>query len=262
MVDLLLGTREELEKSGFDAGPLSVTAKLRRQGFQPPSRATVARIFTRSGVVVPEPKKKPRSAYIRFTYPQPNACWQIDATEWVLADGSKVAIFQLIDDHSRLAVASLAASGENSEAAIKVVMTQSPDMGYPNVPLGQRGGVESYPARQARSAGGILEVQGCGTHHRETLQAHHSGQERTLPPNPAPIPETTADATTLEVLQTQIDTFDRYYNTEREHQALAPGMTPQEAWNATPKAPAPAPPEPAHQPVRSGSRSNESRTQR
>lgn len=105
MNDLLLASRAELEQAGFDHGPLSVIAKLTRQGFDPPSRATVARIFSRAGVVVPEPRKKPRSAYKRFTYPQPNACWQIDPTEWLLADGTKVAIFQLVDDHSRLALA-------------------------------------------------------------------------------------------------------------------------------------------------------------
>jgi putative transposase len=110
MIDLLLGAREELKELGLDHGPLSVMAKLSRQGFRPPSRATVARIFARAGVVVPEPRKKPRSAYKRFVYPQPNACWQIDSTEWQLAGGRKVAIFQLIDDHSRLALASLVAT--------------------------------------------------------------------------------------------------------------------------------------------------------
>jgi putative transposase len=48
----------------------------------------------------------------------------------------------------------------------------------------------------------------------------------------------------MTVLQMQLDAFDRYYNTEREHQGLAPGTTPGEAWNATPKTPTPAPPEP------------------
>ena len=89
MIELLLGTRAELQESGQDHGPLSVIAKLSRQGFTPPSRATVARIFSRAGVVMPEPRKKPRSAYKRFVYPQPNACWQIDSTEWQLASAKR-----------------------------------------------------------------------------------------------------------------------------------------------------------------------------
>lgn len=245
MVDLLLGTRAELESSGFDAGPLSVMAKLRRQGFQPPSRATVARIFNRAGVVVPEPRKKPRSAYIRFTYPQPNACWQIDATEWVLADGKKVAIFQLIDDHSRLALASLAASGETSEAAIRVVTTAIDRHGIPQRFLSDNGAALN-PTRRGKRGELVefLKAQGVepitGKPYKPTTQGKnerfHQTLHRYLKQQPT--------ATTLEELQAQIDAFDQYYNTEREHQALEPGMTPQEAWNATPKAPIPALPEP------------------
>ncbi|MBG6180340.1 hypothetical protein IWX62_001544 [Arthrobacter sp. CAN_A1] len=70
-VELVLLARESLKQAGYDHGPLSVAAKLRRQGFEPPSRATLARIFTRAGVVIPEPRKKPRSAYRRFVYPSP-----------------------------------------------------------------------------------------------------------------------------------------------------------------------------------------------
>ena len=44
-----------------------------------------------------------------------------------------------------------------------------------------------------------------------------------------------------------MDRHDLYYNTEREHQALPFGMTPQDAWNATPAATPPTPP--AHAPA-------------
>ena len=67
-----------------------------------------------------EPRKRPRSAWRRFVYPAPNACWQLDATEYVLAGGRKAVIFQLQDDHCRPAVASLVAPGETSDAAIAV----------------------------------------------------------------------------------------------------------------------------------------------
>ena len=64
-----------------------------------PSTAALARIFRETGVARAEPKKKPRSAWRRFVYPAPNACWQLDATEYVLIGGRKCVIFQLIDDH-------------------------------------------------------------------------------------------------------------------------------------------------------------------
>ncbi len=85
-----------------------------------PSVASLARIFREAGVARLEPKKKPRSAWRRFVYPAPNACWQLDATEYVLTGGRRCVIFQLIDDHSRYAVASHVAWGETAQAAIAV----------------------------------------------------------------------------------------------------------------------------------------------
>jgi transposase InsO family protein len=243
MVDLVLGTRAELEQAGFDHGPLSVIAKLARQGFDPPSRATVARIFSRAGVVVPQPRKKPRSAYLRFVYPQPNACWQIDSTEWVLADGTKVAIFQLVDDHSRLALASSVATGETSEAAIAIVTLAIQRHGVPEKFLSDNGAALN-PTRRGRTGALVefLTVRGVqpvtGKPYKPTTQGKNERFHQTL----HRYLRRQAPAASMEILQAQIDTFDRYYNTERVHQALDAGQTPQEAWNATPKAPAPTPP--------------------
>lgn len=246
MVALLLGTRAELESAGYDYGPVSVIAKLQRQGFAPPSRATVARIFTRAGVVEAEPRKKPRTAYKRFVYAQPNGCWQIDATEWLLAGGKKVVIFQLIDDHSRLALASLAATGETSAAAIRVVTTAIERHGVPQRFLSDNGAALN-PTRRGRrgelveflKAYGVEAIT--GKPGKPTTQGKNERFHQTLhkylhcqPP-----------AQSLDQLQAHIDAFDLYYNTEREHQGLGQGMTPQEAWDATPKAPAPSPQEPA-----------------
>src|SRR5690606_16719270 len=97
------------------------TKRCARWGLdQVPSTASLARIFREAGVARLEPKKKPRSAWRRFVYPAPNACWQLDATEYVLAGGRKCVIFQLIDDRSRYAIASQVASSETAAAAITV----------------------------------------------------------------------------------------------------------------------------------------------
>lgn len=246
MVAMLLTARAALQKEGLDYGPLSTISRVSRQGFVPPSRATVARIFAREGVVVPEPRKKPRSAYKRFVYPQPNSCWQIDSTEWQLADRTKVAIFQLIDDHSRLALASLVASGETSAAAIAVVTQAIERYGVPQKFLSDNG-VALNPTRRGRKGALVefLKAKGVepitGKPYKPTTQGKNERFHQTLhkylhrqPP-----------ATTMSSLQAQVDTFDLYYNTKREHQALAPRTTPREAWDATPKAPAPNPPEQA-----------------
>jgi transposase InsO family protein len=116
-----IGVRAALEASGLDHGPISVHDKMRAIGLPVvPSTASLARIFREAGVARLEPKKKLRSAWRRFVYPAPNACWQLDATEYVLSGGRKCVIFQLEDDHSRYAVASHVAAGETSEAAITV----------------------------------------------------------------------------------------------------------------------------------------------
>jgi hypothetical protein len=92
--------RAALEASGLDNGPISVHDKMHAMGpGRVPSVASLARIFRESGVARVEPSKRPRSAWRRFVYPAPNACWQLDATEYVLTGGRKRVIFQLIDDH-------------------------------------------------------------------------------------------------------------------------------------------------------------------
>ena len=58
-------------------------------GLEAPSPASLARIFRQEGVARAEPSKRPRAAWRRFVYPAPNACWQLDATEYVLAGGRK-----------------------------------------------------------------------------------------------------------------------------------------------------------------------------
>jgi len=68
------------------------------------SPATVSRHLTRAGLVTPEPRKRPKSSYIRFQADQPNECWQSDFTHYPLADGTGTEILTWLDDHSRLAL--------------------------------------------------------------------------------------------------------------------------------------------------------------
>ena len=107
-----------MESSGLDHGPISVHDKMLAMGLEDvPPTASLSRIFRQAGVARSEPKKKPRSAWRRFVYPAPNACWQLDATEYVLTRGRKCVIFQLIDDHSRYGVGSHVSWGETAESA-------------------------------------------------------------------------------------------------------------------------------------------------
>ena len=116
-----VAVRAALESSGLDHGPISVHDKMASMGLPVvPSTAALARIFREAGVARLEPRKRPRAAWRRFVYPAPNACWQLDATEYVLTGGRKCVIFQLEDDHSRLEVASHVAWAETAQDAITV----------------------------------------------------------------------------------------------------------------------------------------------
>ena len=71
--------------------------------------ATIWRTLKRAGLISPEPKKKPRSAYLRFEAEQPNQMWQTDFTHYRLTRtdgtaGADVEILCFIDDHSRYAL--------------------------------------------------------------------------------------------------------------------------------------------------------------
>jgi putative transposase len=245
IVELALATRELLKQAGYDHGPLSVAAKLRRQGARPPSRASLARIFTRAGAVVPEPRTKPRSAYQRFVYPEPNGCWQIDSTQWLLAGGTKVAIFQLVDDHSRLALASFMATGETSEAAIRVVKTVIERHRVPRKFLSDNGAAFK-PSRMGRTGALVEYLKSLGVEpiagkpYKPTAQGKNERFHQTLHKYLNRQPK----AAGIHELQANVHAFDGYYNTEREHQALLAGTTPAETWNATAKALPPEPPTP------------------
>jgi Helix-turn-helix domain len=58
------------------------------------------------GVCYPQPHKRPKSSYVRFEADLPNERWQADLTHWALADATEVGILNVLDDHSRLLVAS------------------------------------------------------------------------------------------------------------------------------------------------------------
>jgi putative transposase len=235
--------RAALEASGLDHGPISVHDKMRAMGLdQVPSVASLARIFREAGVARLEPKKKPRSAWRRFVYPAPNACWQLDATEYVLTGGRKCVIFQLIDDHSRYALASHVAWGETADAAIAVFDKAVAAHGVPQRLLSDNGSALN-PSRRGLLGQLVVHVMALGVEpitgkpYKPTTQGKNERFHQTLFRylDKQPLAET------LDELQAQVDTFDHIYNTQRPHQALPGRVTPLTAWQATAKTEAPRP---------------------
>ena len=99
--DRIIQLRHELHRDGLDHGPVTIAWHLERETLPVPSTSTIRRILHAAGLIVPEPKKRPKSSFIRFQADQPNECWQSDFTHWALADGSDVEILNWLDDPSR-----------------------------------------------------------------------------------------------------------------------------------------------------------------
>ena len=236
--------RKELAEQGWDHGPLSVRQQMLAQGLPAPSRATLARVFTRHGMVVPQPSKRPRSSWRRFTFGYVHECWQLDGTAWPLADGSTPTVFQLLDDHSRFIVGSWVDTGETSAGAVAVFQSAATAHQAPLLLLTDNGlamnphrrGGTSQLATYAKSVGTrpitsrIYHPQTCGKNERV-----HSTLKRWL--RARPLPATITELTAL------VAQFDAHYNHHRPHQAL--GMrTPADVLANGPQALPPQPPPP------------------
>jgi transposase InsO family protein len=236
-----LRIRKELAEDGWDHGPLSVRARMLQEGLPVPSRATLARIFVRRGAVVPQPQKRPRSSWRRFTFARVHECWQLDATEVVLGTGGKAVVFQLMDDHSRFIVASIVAVSENSAAAVAVLQTAVAAHQAPVLLLSDNG-LAMNPHRRGRTSQLAAYAASLGIHaitsrpyHPQTCGKNervHSTLKRWLRARVAP-----AD---IDELTTWVKTFDEQYNHRRPHQALAM-RTPAQAFTDGPKAIPPQP---------------------
>lgn len=243
-----LQVRQVLKGSGYDHGPMSVHDKMISMGLQAPSVASLARIFREKNVARREPDKKPRSAFRRFVYPAPNACWQLDVTGYVLTRGRKCVIYQLEDDHTRVAIASHVGWSENSEDALIVFKKGVAAYGVPQRLLTDNG-VALNPHRRGWLSPLAAYAQSLGVEtitgkpYKPTTQGKNERFHQTLFRylNQQPL------ADSLEALQAQVDAFDRYYNNERTHQGLPnphqhpPRLTPMQAWALTPVAEPPRP---------------------
>ena len=102
--------KQPLER-GLDAGAQTIGCHLRTETGAVPAASTIHKIPRRRGFITPQPRKRPRSSYVRFHADQPNECWQVRHHHWRLAGpgrtagaGAEVEIL-IIDDHSCKALA-------------------------------------------------------------------------------------------------------------------------------------------------------------
>ena len=238
VVQAILALREQLQKEGHDCGAATIAYHL-AEGIEPervPSVCTIWRILKRHGLVAAQPQKKPRCSLIRFQAELPNEMWQTDVTHWRLADGTDVEILNMIDDHSRLFLASQAFSTVKAADVVEVFHKAASLHGLPASLLSDNGAVFTAAYRKGKVLFESelerlgIEFKNSRPYHPQTcgkIERLHQTLKRYLDRQPA--------ARTLQELQAQLDAFAHYYNTRRPHRALH-GRTPLQAYSARIKA--------------------------
>jgi transposase InsO family protein len=251
--DRIVRLRKTLSRRGLDAGADTIGAHLAADPSvtKVPAVSTIWRILTRRGFVTPQPHKRPRSSWKRFCAELPNHCWQADVTHWHLAHGGGVEILNILDDHSRLAIASLARRSIGGPDVVDTFTTAFTRWGTPASVLTDNGATFTGAPRRGRRATleitlGELGIRYLNSrpYHPQTcgkIERFHQTQKKWLTAHPA---------ATLAQLQTLLDEFTDYYNRVRPHRAIGTA-TPIQAFNARPKAAATGYLIPAHCRVRS-----------
>lgn len=96
-----------------------------------PSVTTIWRVLRRRGFVVAQPHKRPRSSWTRFEATLPNECWQSDVTHWRLADDTDVEICKVVDDYSRVLIASRAFRVTTANSVVRLFRHAARRWGLP-----------------------------------------------------------------------------------------------------------------------------------
>jgi transposase InsO family protein len=234
--DAIVALRKQLSEAGHDAGADTIAWHLRRTSGTAPSVATIWRVLSRRGFVTAQPHKRPRSSWHRFAAELPNELWQADITHWPLADGRDVEILDIIDDHSRLLIASTARAIFKAGTVVADLHAAIAVHGRPERLLTDNGAVFTghyrggWVALERETAALGIALIHSKPYHPTTcgkVERVHQTLKNWLARQP------TAD--TLTDLQAQLDTFTDYYNTQRPHRGIG-RQTPAAAWNARPRA--------------------------
>jgi putative transposase len=244
--ELAVRLRKELADAGWDHGPVTVRHRLGELGLSAPAASTLARVFTRRGMVLAQPQKRPRSSYRRFEFATVHECWQLDAFQSTLADGSVCVVYQVLDDRSRMLVASHVTAGETAQGAITVIDKAIAAHQVPVLLLTDNGSAFNQ-TRRGLSSQLVAHLQALGCRaitgrpgHPQTQgkdERVHQTTQRWLGARPRPATEAG--------LLSLLEVFDQQYNNTRPHQSLRM-RTPAQAMAEEPHAVPPTPAEPSN----------------
>jgi transposase InsO family protein len=236
--DEIVECRKHLVELGVDAGPDTIHTHLARarDGAAPCSISSIWRVLSRRGFVLPEPHKRPKASYCRFEASLPNECWQMDVTHVELRNGRVLDVLNIIDDYSRLCVASKVVTVATSAFVVATFYEAAGEHGFPASVLSDNGAVFTASFRGDRGALATeLALLGIAfkhsrPYHPQTcgkVERFHQTMKKSL--TAAGRPRSFAD------LESRVELFVEYYNAVRPHRARG-RMTPRAAFDQRVKA--------------------------
>ena len=246
VVDLIVRVRKELSDAGLDAGPETIAWHLAHHHGHRVARSTISRHLTAAGLVTPEPKKRPKSSYIRFQASMPNETWQSDFTHYRLTGpdgrpGVDVEIISWLDDCTRYALHVSAHPRVTTPIVVTTFRQTLARHGIPASTLTDNGMV--YTVRLAGGRGGRNSFEA-------ELRRRHIVQKNSRPGHPTTCGKAErfqqtmkkwlraqrTQPSTIDELQTLLDRFADEYNHRRPHRSLPHRATPATLYDSMPKA--------------------------
>ena len=232
----IAGLRAELLAQRMDAGAQSIHYRLVQLNGHAPSISTIWRSLRNQGLIAYQPKKKPKIHLQRFEALQPNETWQSDVTHFRLANKKVVDVLNFLDDHSRLLIRSTVHPTVTGQIVVQEFRNAIAEFGPPQSTLTDNGMVFTARSRGGRNAFEYtldelgIEQKNSRAHHPQTqgkIERFHQTLKLHLAQKPR--------ATSVWMLQQQLDYFKDRYNNDRPHKSLN-GKTPAHAYTARPKA--------------------------
>jgi transposase InsO family protein len=241
LIERIATLRNDLTTQGLDAGPTTIAWHLATHHDTRVAPATISRHLTRLGLVEPQPKKRPRSSYIRFQAAMPNQTWQSDITHVRLTTGTEAKILTWLDDCSRYALSVTAHTHITAHTVLTTFRHTIATHGTPASTLTDNGMV--YTTRFAGGRGGRSALE-------SELRRLNVTQKNARPNHPTTCGKVerfqqtlknwlhaqTTHPGTLEALQAQLDAFKTTYNHHRPHRSLPHHATPASIYTTHPKA--------------------------
>jgi transposase InsO family protein len=235
--DEIVAVHKALADDGLDAGAATIHYHLAQQYGAPPSISTIFRVLKARGFVALSPQKRPKSSFTRFVADLPNECWQADMTHVQLENGEVFEVLNVIDDHSRLCVASRAMVRVKAADVVRVLHISAESWGYPASFLSDNGLI--FTAQQRYGLAGAFEQElfalGIRAKHSRPYHPQTCGKVERFHQTMKKFLAAQDGVVTKKQLQRELDRFVTYYNEVRPHRGIG-RKTPASVYGAREKA--------------------------